>query len=92
VYDQTTQIGASIIQIISEFRKEKSQMGIPLNTPITKAIIKYQDALEGLDSLKNDAIGTLKITELIITNEAPVEELPYRFEIADKKLEIYWET
>jgi valyl-tRNA synthetase len=92
VDDQTTQIGASIIQIISEFRKEKSQMGIPLNTPITKAIIKYQDALEGLDSLKNDAIGTLKITELIITNEAPVEELPYRFEIADKKLEIYWET
>lgn len=92
VTDQTAQIGASIIQIISEFRKKKSQMGIPLNIPIKKAIIKYEDPLEGLDSLKNDAIGTLKITELILTNETPTEELSYHFEIADKKLEIYWEV
>ena len=92
VNEQITQVGTSIIQILGEFRKEKSRMGIPLNTPIKKAIIKYQDTLEGLDFLKNDAIGTLKITELIITNEAPVEELPYHFEIADKNLEIYWET
>jgi len=92
VNESATNIGASIVQIISHFRKEKSQVGISLNTPIKRAIIKYQDALEGVDHLKNDAMGTLKITELIITNEAPAEKLPYHFEIADKKLDIYWEV
>ncbi|MDD1776824.1 MAG: class I tRNA ligase family protein, partial [Candidatus Helarchaeota archaeon] len=92
VNEPATHIGASIVQIISEFRKEKSQAGISLNTPIKRAIIKYQDALEGVDQLKKDAMGTLKIAEIIITNKAPAEKLPYHFEIADKKLDIYWDV
>ncbi|MHA1652098.1 MAG: valine--tRNA ligase [Candidatus Helarchaeota archaeon] len=91
VNEQNVKLGALIIKIISEFRKEKSHLGIPLNSPIKKAIIKYAvDKLEGLDYIESDVAGTLKINEVIISPESPPHMLQYHFEIPEENLEIYW--
>ena len=84
-------LGNLAISIISALRRDKSDKGIPLNAPIKKAIIFYHDEDLGLDQVKNDIAGTLKINELIITNEVPTQKLKNHFEMAEEKLEIYWE-
>jgi valyl-tRNA synthetase len=86
-----TQLGDRIIKIISEFRRRKSELGIPLNTPIPTAIIKYADKLEGSDHIQSDVAGTLKIDELIISSKPPTRKLEYSFEIPEEQLEIHWE-
>ncbi len=91
IKEQISQIGASIIHIISEFRREKSSQGIPLNTPIKRAIIKYSNQLEGSDQIQSDLAGTLKINELVLTDKDPAEKLKYHFEIPDLQLEVHWE-
>ncbi|MHA1357594.1 MAG: valine--tRNA ligase [Candidatus Helarchaeota archaeon] len=85
------QLGARIIKIISEFRRQKSELGIPLNSPISKAIIKYSDKLEGFDHIQNDVAGTLKIDEIILSSAPPTQTLANKFKIAEEHLEIYWE-
>ncbi len=90
--ESSSQLGTLIIKIIQEFRKEKSQLGIPLNTPIKKAIIKYSKKLEELELIKPDIAGTLKIDELIISSEPPTDKMEYSFEISDENLEIHWNT
>ena len=91
IQEEISYIGTWIIQLIGEFRREKSQVGVPLNTLIKRAIIKYSDKLEGSDQIISDVAGTLKINELVLTDKDPTEKLKYHFEIPDLKLEVYWE-
>jgi valyl-tRNA synthetase len=91
VNEPAAQIGTNIIKIISEFRKQKAEKGIALNSPLKKAIIKSPYTLQGSDHLQTALAGTLKITEIIFTTQSPPEQLTYHFEIPEEKLEIYWE-
>jgi valyl-tRNA synthetase len=88
--EPSSQQGSLIIKIISKFRAEKSQSGTPLNAPIKKAILVYFDKLEGLDYIKKDLAGTLKIEELILSKERPRGVMEHKFEMPEEKLEIHW--
>ena len=85
------QLGDLAISIISALRRDKSDKGIPLNAPIKRVIILYHTEDLGLEQVKNDIVGTLKINELIITTKVPTQKLKNHFEMVEEKLEIYWE-
>jgi valyl-tRNA synthetase len=91
VSEQFDQNGALTIKIIGEFRKEKSNQGIPLNTPIKKAIIQISGDRTVFDQIKNDISGTLKIDEIIISHDPPARPYHNKFEFPDEKIIIHWE-
>jgi len=91
VREQLDQIGALSIKIIGEFRKEKSNKGIPLNTPIKKAIIQIAGDRKVFDQIEKDISGTLKIDELIISHDPPARFFHNSFEMPEEKIIIHWE-
>lgn len=84
-------LGALTTTVISALRKEKSDKGIPLNAPLKKVIITYSTTDPGLEQLKDDITGTLKIEEMIISSTTPSSNLKYRFELPEFHLEIQWD-